>query len=43
MEYRAGFSDELIAALAAGNERASSLVQNVRDDLDRYLRRIGRG
>jgi 8-oxo-dGTP diphosphatase len=43
VEYRAGFSDELIAALAAGNERVSSLVQNVRDDLDRYLRRIGRG
>ena len=42
VEHRAGFSDELIAALAAGNERVAALVQNVRDDLDRYLARIGR-
>jgi 8-oxo-dGTP pyrophosphatase MutT (NUDIX family) len=39
---RAGLTDEVIAALAAGNERVAALVRGIRTDLDRYLRRIGR-
>lgn len=39
---RAALTDEVIAALAAGNERVGSLVEAIRTDLDRYLRRIGR-
>ena len=39
---RAGLTDEVIAALAAGTERVASLVRGIRTDLDRYLRRIGR-
>ncbi|HEX5096949.1 MAG TPA: hypothetical protein VFX21_13075 [Acidimicrobiia bacterium] len=39
---RALLTDDAIAALAAGNERVVGLVTGVRDDLDRYLRRIGR-
>ena len=40
-EMRATLSDEFITDLSAGNERAATIVRNVRDDLDRYLRRIG--
>jgi len=42
VEYRAVFTDEVIEALAAGNERVASLVRHIRTDLDRYLARIGR-
>ena len=42
-EYRGWFADELIAALAEGNEKVAALVTSVRDDLDRYLRRRARG
>jgi 8-oxo-dGTP pyrophosphatase MutT (NUDIX family) len=39
---RAGLTDEVIDALAAGNERVGTLVRHIRTDLDRYLARIGR-
>ncbi|HET6773585.1 MAG TPA: NUDIX hydrolase [Acidimicrobiales bacterium] len=39
---RAGLTDEVIDALAAGNERVATLVRHIRTDLDRYLARIGR-
>ncbi|MGH9234200.1 MAG: NUDIX hydrolase [Acidimicrobiales bacterium] len=39
---RAGLTEEVIDALAAGNERVSTLVRHIRTDLDRYLARIGR-
>ena len=42
VEMRAEITDEFIAALAAGDERVGALVRHIRDDLDRYLRRIGR-
>jgi 8-oxo-dGTP diphosphatase len=42
VEYRAVFTDEVIDALAAGNERVASLVRHIRTDFDRYLARIGR-
>jgi 8-oxo-dGTP pyrophosphatase MutT (NUDIX family) len=42
VDMRASMTDDAIAALAQGNERVAALVQGVRDDLDRYLRRIGR-
>jgi 8-oxo-dGTP pyrophosphatase MutT (NUDIX family) len=39
---RANLTDPVIEALAAGNERVSMLVRRIREDLDRYLRRVGR-
>jgi 8-oxo-dGTP pyrophosphatase MutT (NUDIX family) len=39
---RALLTDDVIATMADGNERVAALVTGVRDDLDRYLRRIGR-
>jgi 8-oxo-dGTP diphosphatase len=42
VEYRAVFTDEVIDALAAGNERVASLVRHIRTDFDRYLAQIGR-
>lgn len=42
VEYRSVFTDEVIDALAAGNERVASLVRHIRTDFDRYLARIGR-
>jgi 8-oxo-dGTP diphosphatase len=39
---RADLTDEVIDALAAGNERVGALVRHIRTDLDRYLARIGR-
>lgn len=42
VELRAGLTDDMIDALAAGNERVGDLVRHIRIDLDRYLRRIGR-
>jgi 8-oxo-dGTP diphosphatase len=36
-EMRAGLSDEVIATLAGDNSVIASLLQGVRDDLDRYL------
>jgi 8-oxo-dGTP pyrophosphatase MutT (NUDIX family) len=39
---RAGLTDDVIDALAAGNERVGALVRHIRTDLDRYLARIGR-
>ena len=38
-ETRAVLPDEVIASLAAGDASVADLVGNVRDDLDRYLRR----
>lgn len=37
VEMRAGLTDEVIDALASGNEVIGDLVRGVRDDLDRYL------
>jgi hypothetical protein len=42
VEYRAVFTDEVIDALASGNERVASLVRHIRTDFDRYLAQIGR-
>ncbi len=42
VDMRAGLTDEMIDALAAGNARIGDLVRHIRTDLDRYLRRIGR-
>ena len=42
VELRSGLTDEVIEALAAGNERVGALVRHIRGDLDRYLARIGR-
>jgi len=39
---RAGLTDQTIDALAAGNERVTSLVRGIRADLDRYIRRTRR-
>lgn len=39
---RATMSDDVIDALADGDERVSMLVRRIRVDLDRYLRRVGR-
>jgi hypothetical protein len=35
-------SDDVIDALADGDERVSTLVRRIRVELDRYLRRVGR-
>jgi 8-oxo-dGTP pyrophosphatase MutT (NUDIX family) len=42
VEMRASMTDAVIDALAAGDERVATLVQRIRTDLDRYLRRVGR-
>ena len=42
VEFRAAMTDEVVDALAAGNERVGALVRHVRADLDRYLARTGR-
>jgi 8-oxo-dGTP pyrophosphatase MutT (NUDIX family) len=42
VDMRALMTDDAIAALAQGNDRVAALVRGVRDDLDRYLRRIDR-
>ena len=42
VELRAGLTDEVVDALATGNERVGALVRHIRTDLDRYLVRIGR-
>jgi 8-oxo-dGTP pyrophosphatase MutT (NUDIX family) len=42
VEMRSEITDEFVDALSAGDERVGSLVRHIRDDLDRYLRRIGR-
>lgn len=42
VELRAGLTDELIDALAAGNAKVGELVRHIRIDLDRYLARVGR-
>jgi 8-oxo-dGTP pyrophosphatase MutT (NUDIX family) len=39
---RALLTDDVIATMGAGNEQVVALVTGVRDDLDRYLHRIGR-
>jgi 8-oxo-dGTP diphosphatase len=39
---RASMSDDVIDALADGDERVSTLLRRIRVDLDRYLRRVGR-
>jgi 8-oxo-dGTP pyrophosphatase MutT (NUDIX family) len=43
VEFRALLTDEVVDALAAGDERVGTLVRHVRADLDRYLARTGRG
>jgi 8-oxo-dGTP diphosphatase len=42
VEMRALLTDEVIDALAEGNERVAALVRSVRTDLDRYIARIKR-
>ena len=42
VELRTTLTDELIDALAKGDERVGALVRHIRIDLDRYLVRIGR-
>jgi len=42
LDYRAGFTDELIDGLAESNIRIANMVRHIRTDLDRYLHRIGR-
>jgi 8-oxo-dGTP diphosphatase len=42
VQMRALLTDEAIDALAGGDERVHTLVGRIRDDLDRYVRRIGR-
>lgn len=39
---RSQLTDEVIDALAAGDERIAALVRHIRVDLDRYLSRTGR-
>jgi 8-oxo-dGTP diphosphatase len=41
VEYRAVFTDDVIDALANGDERVATLVRHIRTDFDRYLSRIG--
>ena len=41
-EMRAFLSDDVIKEIAGTSEKAEQLVLAIRDDLDRYLRRIGR-
>jgi 8-oxo-dGTP pyrophosphatase MutT (NUDIX family) len=41
VELRATLTDELIEALAEGDERVGALVRHIRTDLDRYLARTG--
>jgi ADP-ribose pyrophosphatase YjhB (NUDIX family) len=36
--YRAGFSDEVIARLSGGDSRVFSMLENIRDAIDAYLR-----
>jgi 8-oxo-dGTP pyrophosphatase MutT (NUDIX family) len=42
VDMRALLTDEVIDAMAQGNERVAALVHGVRTDLDRYIVRIGR-
>ena len=42
VDMRSLLTDEVIDAMAAGNERVAALVHGVRTDLDRYIARIGR-
>lgn len=42
VEMRSTMTDEVIDTLAAGDERVAWIVRHIRDDLDRYLRRVGR-
>ena len=42
VEMRAVLTDAVIAGIAGGDERVRVLVERIRTDLDRYLRRIGR-
>jgi 8-oxo-dGTP pyrophosphatase MutT (NUDIX family) len=41
-ELRALFTNDVIEAIAAGDDRVRDLVRGVRTDLDRYLRRVVR-
>jgi hypothetical protein len=40
--WRSGVTDEVIDALAAGDEPVGALVRHIRTDIDRYPARIGR-
>ena len=39
---RAALTDEAIAAISQGHEAVREMVEHIRTDLDRYLRRVGR-
>ena len=39
-DMRLLLTDEVIEQIAAGDERIAQLVQGIRTDLDRYLRRV---
>jgi 8-oxo-dGTP diphosphatase len=42
VEVRGTLTDDVIDALAQGNERVGALVRHIRVDLDRYLARVNR-
>ena len=39
---RQNMNDAVIERLAAGNEVVAAMLRHIRDDLDRYLSRVGR-
>jgi 8-oxo-dGTP diphosphatase len=41
-QMRENMNDAVIERLAAGNDIVAAMVRHIRDDLDRYLRRVGR-
>jgi 8-oxo-dGTP diphosphatase len=41
-DMRALMTDEFLADIAANNERAAGTLVRIREDLDRYIRRVGR-
>ena len=42
LDMRAFMSDEMLLELAGGNEGIATGLRRLRDDLDVYIRRIGR-
>ena len=42
VEMRALMTDEMLTSLAAANQRSSDALFQIRADLDRYIRKIGR-
>lgn len=43
LDMRAFMTDEALLTIARGDQRIASGLKLLRDDLDRYIRRIGRG